>query len=86
MEKSIKTMRLFGIDMEYITDSLKVVGALLLAWFTDIFYISSINFLFIGFPTIKEYLLDLKDIMSFIITFMVMIITFLKMKKYLKRK
>lgn len=79
-------MRLFGIDMEYITDSLKVVGALLLAWFTDIFYISSINFLFIGFPTIKEYLLDLKDIMSFIITFMVMIITFLKMKKYLKRK
>ncbi len=79
-------MRLFGIDLEYILDGVKVSLALVLAWFTDFFYVASVNTLFISFPTVREYLLDIKDIMSFLITAMVMIITFIKLRKYLKKK
>ena len=79
-------MRLFEIDMEYVTDSLKVIAVLVVTWFTDVLYVAGVNVAFISFPSVREYLLDIKDIMSFLITTMVLVITFIKMKSHLKRK
>lgn len=77
---------LFNIRMEHYKDVLLYVSAILLAWFSDVFYIIGVKALFVTFPDIREYLLDIKDIMSFIITALTLFLVFKKCRKELKNK
>lgn len=79
-------MKILDTDIEPYIIIVKGILVASLTYCIDFFYVGGVNLLFIKFPTIREYLLDIKDIFTTLTVVLVFIITVYKLKKEIKNK